>query len=287
MAGYDFTLRYLMDQHPEHLAAWLVDQPLDAWEGLPQSVPALAREADHVVRVTVGGDTFIQHTEFQTRYDPDMIWRVLEYHVRLVLHHQQPVRSTVIWLTSEDYPDTAQRQLEMLVLGQSRLTFVFDEICLWQEDPWAHLEHIQESSLWSLLPLLPLMGQEPQPDIVETSVQLAVQVPDSIQRADISAGLAILGSLRYTEDWLYTLIKESLMEESPVVLDFIARGTRKAKQDDIVELLIIRFRSLADETEQAVRAITAIPDLEVLFREAARCDSLDAFHQSLVTITSP
>ena len=257
MSDYDFTLRYLMDQHPEHLAAWLLDQPLEACEELPKDVPALGREADHVVRVTVGGEAFIQHTEFQTRYDRDMIWRVLEYHVRLVLHHQQPVRSTVIWLTPERYPDTAQRQLDLEVMGRSRLTFEFDEICLWQEDPQAHLERIQEEQLWSLLPLIPLMGQTLQPDLVETSVQLVTQVPDSIQRADISAGLAILGGLRYTRDWIIQLIKEETLMESPVALYLRERATRENTQHHILTALTIRFGSVPVEVEQQIQETQA------------------------------
>ena len=95
MADYDQTLRYLADRHPEHWATWLLGRRPQACQVRESTLPNLERRADLLLEVTVDDETFLQHTEFQTEYDPDMTRRLLAYQVGGILQYRLPVRSVV------------------------------------------------------------------------------------------------------------------------------------------------------------------------------------------------
>ena len=69
-------------------------------EDLPGKVQVTSqKELDVLRKVTdANGETFILHIEVQTRDDPDMAYRMLEYRVMAELVYRLPVRQYVIYL---------------------------------------------------------------------------------------------------------------------------------------------------------------------------------------------
>ena len=66
----------------------------------------------------------------------------------------------------------------------------------------------------------------------------------------------------------------------------IERGRVQTLQDNILDLIDIRFGKMSKELEERVTAVTDIPILRQLHREAATTNTMDDFIEKLTVLTS-
>ena len=75
------------------------------------------------------------------------------------------------------------------------------------------------------------------------------------------------------------------MIESPVLQDLVAkveaRATARARQQDILKVLQVRFETVPEAVATAVQAVTEEQRLDDLVAFAASCPDLAAFQQRL------
>ncbi|HIE50878.1 MAG TPA: hypothetical protein EYP85_03890 [Armatimonadetes bacterium] len=88
MGEYDLTVKHFADRHPADYLALVLGQEPTWFQRLPKELPALEMRVDFAVMVEMEGERFLPHPEFQTRYDAEMPWRMLRYHVGLHAQHR-------------------------------------------------------------------------------------------------------------------------------------------------------------------------------------------------------
>ncbi|HIE50877.1 MAG TPA: hypothetical protein EYP85_03885 [Armatimonadetes bacterium] len=191
--------------------------------------------------------------------------------------------SVVVWLTAEGYPGPGHNRLAGVVRGQQQLTFEFAEVRLWELDAEEKLAWIEAEGRWSLLPLVPLMGEEPRPEVLERAVEGAGKVGEAQERADVYTGIAVLGGLRYGGDLIRRLIREEVLMESPIYREILERGAIRAKREAILEVLAARFGVVPKEVAGEIGQVEDREELGRLVRMAARCRSWEEFAAELPT----
>lgn len=81
-------------------------------------------------------------------------------------------------------------------------------------------------------------------------------------------------------------LTEKRSEMMQTVADqWIEQGRIQTLQEDVLDLLHIRFGSIPSEVEERVTAVTHVPTLRQLLRRAALAESIDAFTHSLADLT--
>ncbi len=72
------------------------------------------------------------------------------------------------------------------------------------------------------------------------------------------------------------------MIESPLYQEVVEESSRETRQQDIIDLLEVRFGPEAKDLEALLKAV-AFDRLRELFKHAARCRSLTSFRKRLLS----
>lgn len=277
MGQYDITVKYFAGKYPSAYIRLAVPDFAGTFRLLDKKLPQVEIEVDFLAEMQVGEETFTLHPDFQTRYDSNMRPRMLEYRVHIRRTYGKPVLSVVVWLTAEGYPGRGHNRWEEVVLGERQLVFEFREVCLWELNPEEYLARGEIA----LLPLIPLMGQQPSAEVLGRVVETASKIENVAEQADVLTGISVLGSLRYSRELIHSLIRREKMKESPIyqeiVQEGVLQGVVQAKRDDITKFLTERFERVPEEMVQAIESVEEIEELDRLIRAAARCASLEEF----------
>jgi predicted transposase YdaD len=277
MGQYDVTVKYFASKYPSAYIRLALPDFEGTFRLLDKKLPQVEIEVDFLAEVQVGGETFILHPDFQSRYDSTMPTRMHEYRVHVRRTYGKPVLSVVIWLTAEGYPGPGHNRLEEVVWGRRQLVFEFEEVRLWALDPAEHLARGETA----LLPLIPLMGQEPSAEVLKQAVEAAGKVENEAEQANLLTGISVLSSLRYSRELIHAMIRREKMKESPIYQEIVQEGAAMGKQDAIIHFLTARFGHVPEETVRAVESVEDPAELDRLIEWAARCQSLEEFSEHL------
>ncbi len=107
MADFDVVSKYLIQHYPDDIARFALgrdDVEVVEWLDAEQ---ATLRRPDSLLRVRLGGEVVVVHTEFQTTdsTDPPMPQRMAGYIWRAIEQYGLPVYASVIYLR----PDAGRR----------------------------------------------------------------------------------------------------------------------------------------------------------------------------------
>ena len=224
MAFYDLTMRCLAREFPKDMAFLSLGREVDHIDTLSPDLPASERRADWLAQVQVDEEQLLVQTEFQTEYDAQKMWSMLDYRLRARHTHGLPVFSTIVYLTEEGYPGPGRHRLEDVVLDQLQCVFECHEVRLWELNP----EGILKGGHAGLIGLVPLMkghGEGP----LERALEAASSVPDNSRKADLMTAIAVLGSLRYPADFLRTLIRREAMKDSAIYQEIFDEGLNEGR----------------------------------------------------------
>jgi len=95
---FDSAAKRLLREKPEHYVKWLVDQATFVRQ-LPTELKSRNVFADGLFFIKVNGKPELLHIEFQTRNDPNMGKRLLEYNILASSENDWlPVYTVVIYL---------------------------------------------------------------------------------------------------------------------------------------------------------------------------------------------
>ena len=100
---YDNICKLIAEEHPEDFATWLLGKAIALTELKPTELSSEPIRADSLVLLQ--SEDLVLHLEFQTKVDPQIPFRMLNYWVRL--HHRYPqkkVVQVVIYLRSTRSP---------------------------------------------------------------------------------------------------------------------------------------------------------------------------------------
>lgn len=195
---YDDAFKHLAEQDPESLlilvGALSPDQSARV-KIISRELRPAKRIVDQAYLVTTSGETRIAHLEAQTRYDPAMPERMLDYALMLWLAHDRrlAVDSFVLLLTREGLPRQAPERMTAKA-GSLSVTVRYHLIRLWEIDARSSLALNRDQ----LLPFVPLMKGGVR-ELRESAHRVA-RLEDRHQRDILALNLLTLGSLRYNRD---------------------------------------------------------------------------------------
>ena len=288
MAQYDEIVKHLMDRFADEFATLAFDtldvKVLETLDTEQQTIKV--HRNDMTFKVLWKNETVLLHIEVQTldSRDKPMPLRVLAYTSELLLRHELPVYSMVLYLSpNAGQTDPGGYSYGNDVLG---LQHKYHVIRLADLEGAAFLD----AASVGLLPFTPLMRP---PTDMNTEVWLRKCVEkteaapvDTQTRGTLLFALSMLGSLAHDLTFLQKLISEEIMQESPFY-QFVAQrnyeqGLREMSIKDIFTVLTERFpQSDVQPVEQALESIQDIDRLTELHRTAVKTPSLEVFLQTL------
>ena len=294
MAEFDIVSKYLVQHYPADFARFALGR--DDVEGAevidPEQLTVEARQTDSLLRVRLGSEAVLVHTEFQAAdsTQPPMARRMVGYIGRAVEQYGLPVVSIVIYLR----PAAGRRDPGYYLQDRPghRILVEYQVIRLSELDGQRILEsgHV---GLWSFVPLMRPTGRPA--DWLETCMRAVQAQPlDRATKADCLAGMSLLSGLVYGRETVSAIfLKEGLMDiirESPVaqyltqqgIEQGIEQGGRERAIEALLDVLEIRFAlDAAEPLAVRVRGMEDLQRLKHLHRAAIQVESLKAFQALL------
>ena len=292
MAQYDEIVKHLMDRFADEFAILAFDTPdvqvLETLDTEQQTIKV--HRNDMTFKVLWHNETVLLHIEVQTQdsRDKPMPLRVLAYTSELLLRHELPVYSMVLYLSpNAGQTDPGGYSYGNDVLG---LQHKYHVIRLADLDGAAFLD----TASVGLLPFTPLMRP---PTDMNTEVWLRKCVEkteaapvDTQTRGTLLFALSTLGSIAHDLTFLQKLISEEMMQESPFIEHLIQKyseqgieqGSREMTIKNTLSVLTKRFpQSDVQHVEQALESIQDLDRLTELHLTAIDTPSVEAFLQEL------
>ena len=284
MAQYDEIVKHLMDRFADEFAMLSFGTPdvqvLETLDTEQQTIKV--HRNDMTFKVLWHNETVLLHIEVQTEdsRDKPMPLRMIAYASELLLRHELPVYSVVIYLS----PNAGQTDPGGYRYGNDvfGLQYKYQVIRLADLDG----ESFLEAASVGLLPFTPLM-RSPTGMNTETWLQRCVEKTeaapvDAQTRGTLFFALSTLGSIAHDLTFLQKLISEEMMRESPFIEHLMQKGARETFAKNILSVLTKRFpQSNVQPIEQALESIQDIDHLTALHLTAIDTPSVTAFLQEL------
>jgi predicted transposase YdaD len=211
---YDDAFKKLADRDPAALLLLLgALSPGETAkiELLPRELRTGKQIADQLYLVTTSAGTRIVHIEAQTRWDPEMPERVLDYELIgwICYDRRYPIESFVLLLTADRLPADPPTSLKVEA-GSLQVVSTFHLVKLWE----VSAAEILALGRDQLLPFVPLMrgGMD---ELLRSTEQLG-QIADEQERGALILNLLVLGGLRYNADTLIEILRRKEMYGIPI-----------------------------------------------------------------------
>ncbi len=300
MADIDTISKYLIQHYPDHFASFaLARDDIEVIETINTEQHTVeARQTDSFIRVRIGDEEALIHTEFQTTDSttPPMPRRMAGYIGRAIEHHGLPIYSNVIYLRP-NAGKTDPGFYEQALRGY-RVVIQYNVIRLIEIEG----QRILEAGHSGLIPFTPLM-KPPEGMASDAWLRQCIHTAQTrrierTRKSNYLAGMAVLSELVYAPETVSEIIiKEGLMDlirESSLIQYFkqegreegfeqgIEQGQRKSTLEDILEVLEIRFDlHEADSLSDRIATIDDLQRLKQLLRAAIQVSNLDEFERML------
>ncbi|PZO15790.1 MAG: hypothetical protein DCF25_13115 [Leptolyngbya foveolarum] len=209
---FDFTCKYLVENFSTDFATWLLGKPIKMTRLEPTELSLEPLRADSVIFLQA--ENIILHLEFQTRADPKMPFRMLDYCVRL--HRQFPdkeLRQFVIYLKPSRAASVYQDVFEL-----PRTRHEFDAIRLWEQPAEQFLSDA------GLLPFAPLAQAENKTVVLQEVATKINQIADIKLRGNLSTSTGILSALVLDQTLVRTILGRNIMQDSPLYQSILSEG---------------------------------------------------------------
>ena len=273
---YDIASKRLVEIGKEAILRWFLGievESAELIEELPKETVSLRRsDFPLLVRDKEGGERIVL-MEFQTRWEPDLPLRILEYFARFKLKYRLPVFPVVLLFkryggVEEVYEDETIRMRLQVVR-------------MWEIDG----RELIESGEVALYPFVPLTSCEDE-DVMEADRRIYSSDLERSVKSDLLTALAIFAGLR-SEDLMRKLFerRRDIMIESPAY-ELIRRegfeegvkfGMLEDARDMLLNVLEERFGVVPVRIVEAVKGINEREVLRGLLRRAIKCVSLEEF----------
>ena len=282
MAQYDEIVKHLMHQYADAFAMLSFGtsdvQVLETLDSEQQTVKV--HRNDMTFKVLWHNEVVLLHIEVQTEdsRDKPMPLRMLAYASELLLRHELPVYSVVIYLS----PNAGQTDPGGYRYGNDvfGLQYKYQVIRLADLEGESYLE----AASVGLLPFTPLMRPPEGMDAetwLEKCVEKTVAAPvDSQTRGTLLFAMTTLSSLVHDLTFLQRLISEEMMQEFPFIEHLKQQGARETFAKNIQSVLTKRFPlSDVQPVAEALESIQDIDRLTDLHLTAIDTPSVEAFLQ--------
>ena len=296
MADFDIVSKYLIQHYPADFARFALGR--DDVEGVEwldaEQIAFQAHRPDSLLRVCLGGEAVVVHTEFQTTdsSSPPMPRRMAGYIWRAIEQYDLPVYSSVIYLR----PNAGRRDPGYYLQDRPshRILIEYRVIRLSQQAGPAVLA----AGPAGLLAFAPLMQPAPG-QAAEAWLRQCVQAVQALPlaepaRGNLVGGLSVLSGLVYAPETIAAILSQEgimdLIRESSFAQlltqqareQGLEQGGRERAIEYLLDVLEIRFGLAGVEPLAArIRSIGDLQRLKQLHRAAIQVPSLEAFGRLL------
>ena len=237
------------------------------------------RPVDFVHRVQHEDQEYILHLEFQLEHSAGFPARMCLYHGTLTELFNLPVLSLALYLKPRKAP--IPNEYTVRVGKQAINRFTYPVLRLWD-----YVDDIRSGKLRELAPLLVMLVQEPDVDLLTLERKLVLAEPEPKKRADLLS-LAVTVAARYFEkDFLWRFFREELdmLKGTSFIDDWIQeaaeQGVQTTLRKDVMRILGARFQLASKQEKQITQQLETIREvaaLESLVEHAIRDITLTDF----------
>ncbi|MBI3653837.1 MAG: Rpn family recombination-promoting nuclease/putative transposase [Acidobacteria bacterium] len=245
----DNLCKMLAEQFPVEFIQWAFEAQVRNVKVLKTELSREPIRADSATQLIASQDIF--HAEFQTNLQSriPLPLRMLDYYVgfkRNNLHKRIHQALIILKETPEFVPD---------YFADEQTYHKFRVIKMWEQDPQRLMQH----DGW--LPLAVLCRTESGAVLLKAVAQKIAHIKSREQRRETLSASQLLAGLRYDRDLIQKLFKEgTMLEESVIAQDWIARGKQQGLQQGetkvLVKLLGIRLGQLSPKVCKQIETLT-------------------------------
>ena len=285
---YDVASKRLVEIGKEAILRWLLDidvESAELIEEIPRETISLRRSDFPLLVRDKEGNERVVLIEFQTRWEPKLPLRLLEYLVRFKLKYDLPVFPVV--LLFKEHKGASG------VYEDESIRFEFRLVKLWEIDG----RELVEKGDVRLLPFVPLTrcGRE---EVLEADRRIYNSELERSIKSDLLTALAIFAGLKsgelmkelferrrdiMIESPAYELIKREGFEEG--IQRGIEIGIERGMLEDAKEMVLrayrVRFGAVPRDIEEGISRMRSRATLASLLEVAITCKDPDEFREEL------
>jgi predicted transposase/invertase (TIGR01784 family) len=250
--AFDNACKFLAENFTADIATWLLGAPIQLTKLEPSELFAEPIRADAVIFLE--SEDLLLHIEFQTRPDPKMGARMVDYRLRgFYRYPRKQMRQIVIYLKPTRSPKVHETTFEI-----SGLRGEFEVIRLWEQPTEIFLR------MPGLLPFAALSQTNNRVEMLREVAQRVEAMPEGRAQSNVAAASAILAGLLLDKETIHRVLRRDIMRESVIYQEIEqeaevrgeARGEAREALNFALRLLSRRFGSIAPELDTQIRHLS-------------------------------
>ncbi len=254
---YDNVCKFLAEQFSSDIAKWLLGEAIPMTELSPSELSLEPIRADSIM--LLASTPLVLHVEFQTKPIIELLFRMLDYRVRVYRRYpDKQMRQVVVYLTRSNSPLVMQNSFNL-----EKTRHEFEVIRLWEQPTEMFL------TAPGLLPFA-VLSQTDNPTAVLTQVAAEIdKIEDKRVQANVTGTAAILAGLVLEKQPIGQILRREIMRESVVYQEILQEGEEKGLQKG-VQLGVERLEQAARNLLASGMAVEQVANLIGLPLERVR-----------------
>jgi len=215
---FDNICKFLAETYSTDIASWLLGEPISLTQVQPQELAVEPIRADSLILLEAEG--LLLHLEFQTKADPQIPFRMLDYWVRGKRRFpDKKICQFVIYLRETSSDLVFQNKFE-----DGTTYHEFEVIRLWEQPLAKFLEFT------GMLPFAILVGDSNKESLLQDIAQKIDKIPELNTRKTIGAATYVLAGLVLEKNIIKQILRRDLMRESVTYQEILQEGLQEGLQ---------------------------------------------------------
>ncbi|MEA5490310.1 MULTISPECIES: Rpn family recombination-promoting nuclease/putative transposase [Pseudanabaena] len=209
---FDNICKFLAETYSTDMASWLLGEPIPLTQVQPQELAVEPIRADSLILLETEG--LLLHLEFQTKVDPQIPFRMLDYWVRGKRRFpDKKIRQFVIYLKETSSDVVFQQEFQ-----DDSTYHRFEVIRLWEQPVTKFLEFT------GMLPFAILVNEGDKEQLLQDIAQKIDEIPEQKTRQIVGAATYVLAGLVLDKNIIKQILRRDIMRESVTYQEILEEG---------------------------------------------------------------
>lgn len=184
------------------------------------------RPVDFVYRIRYNQKEYIFHIEFQLRHESDFPQRMFIYSAELTAQFKMPVLSLALYLEHRTSPIPNEYLVTLDSVEVNRFNYIVLKL-------WDYKDDILSGQLFELAPLLTLISEKPDEELLTKEKELILREADAQKRSELLASAVTIASRYFDKEFLWRFFREEVeqMRNASFIEDWIEEASKKAAKE--------------------------------------------------------